>query len=165
MDIVMGQFDGKFWWDILMGHFDGTSWWNILMGYFKGTFWGDILMGHFDGIFWWDNLWYILIAFDDRWCQLMTIDDRWWPLMTVDDRWWPLMIVNDRRWPGMTFDMVLMLMGWLYDSFDCLLSIKVWRWPLNALPDLSILLSDSLPWKIRTCCAWEDWWNFHEIGP
>ena len=34
------------------------------------------------------------------------------------------MTFYDLLWPFMTFDMVIMLMGWPYDSFDCLL---IWK--------------------------------------
>ena len=34
---------------------------------------------------------------------------------------WPLQNFDDLQGPLMSFDMVMMLMGWPYDSFDCLL--------------------------------------------
>ena len=80
--------------------------WHILIGHFYGTF---------HGTFWW-NIWRdIMIAFDDCLWQFMTVDDHWWPLMTFNDRWWPLM----------TFYMVMMIMGWPYDRFFCLLYKKL----------------------------------------
>ena len=38
-----------------------------------------------------------------------------------DTYWWHLEMFDDLEWPLMTFDIVMMLMGWPYDSSDCLL--------------------------------------------
>ena len=88
------HFEETFWWNILMRHFDETFWWHMLMSH---------LMKHFDQTFWGDIL---MTHFDKNHINgLLRV------VITCNDFWWPLM----------TSDMVIMLMGWTCDSFDCLL--------------------------------------------
>ena len=77
-------------------------------------------MGHFDETFWWDIL---MRHFDGLWITLMTCNDLWWFLMT--------------------FDMVMMSMGWPYDSFDCLL---VW---ITLAASGNYLIRSSFWWSLR----------------
>ena len=116
-------FDETFSWDILIMCFDETFWWDILMSNFDEQFWWAILMSiwirHFDKQYWWDIL---IKHFEETFClsllTLITVDYRGWPLMTLDSyRWWLVI----------TFDMVMMVMGWPYDSLtlSCLMECGV----------------------------------------
>jgi hypothetical protein len=118
---LMRHFEEIFLWDILMRYFGETFWssnfgetyrWDILMRHFNETIWSDIVMSHFDETYWWDTL-------------MRPLDETyWWDTLMrqIDEKFVrPLKNFNDRWLPLMTFDMVMMLMGWPYDSFDCLL--------------------------------------------
>ena len=133
-DIFMGQVNETYWLDMLMRPFDETFLWHILlihlMTHFDETFWRNILRRHFDEKFlwrircdiqignfnkpfWWHILWNILIRH-----TMIYFDFLWWTLMTVEECCWLFM----------TFDMVMMVIRWPYDSFDCLLFYyKCWR--------------------------------------
>ena len=109
---LMRHFEEIFLWDILMRYFGETFWssnfgetyrWDIWMRHFNETIWSDIVMSHFDETYWWDTL-------------MRPLDETyWWDTLMrqIDEKFVrPLKNFNDRWLPLMTFDMVMMLMGW-----------------------------------------------------
>ena len=104
----------KLLWHIWIRHLDETFGWAILMKQFDETFWWNILIRHFDEKFWWD----ILLRQSEK--------KFWWEIFLrnfYETFWWPLKKFCGLLCPLMNFDMVMMLLGWPYDSFDCHLYI------------------------------------------